>query len=276
MASLRFKQLVRDDSGASRVYRDRTGAVYHSVTSILSATSDQSGLEQWAAGLERIYGVGAADQDRRVAAERGTQAHSQAEYILKTANKLARNAANPAGSYRLGPDGLYRVPTKLFSWGMSKAAANVPPVSLSAKGYARSLTDWLLEHVTQCFACEFSVHHPAGFAGTSDGLVSVGPTTLEQYGADPAYAGKPFIADWKTSAKRKSPQGLENYRLQAGAYSLGLRHLTGIQAAGAFIVVARRVGKADVTFMSARELADAERSYLARVEYFFAQLEQAA
>lgn len=273
---MRSWSLIRDDSGPSRVYRDRAGTVYHSVTSILSATQDSSGLEHWASGLERMYGPGAAEQERRVAAERGTQTHSAAEYLLKTANKLARYAANPAGSYRLGPDGLYRVPTKLFSWGMSKAAAKVPPVSLSAKGYARSLTEWLLEHVTQCFACEFSVHHPAGFAGTSDGLISVGRETLEQYGGDPALAGTPVLADWKTSAKRKSPQGLENYRLQAGAYSLGLRHLTGIQAAGAFIVVARRVGKADVTFMSARELADAERSYLARVEYFFAQLEQQA
>ena len=269
---MRFKQLVRDDSGPSRVYRDKSGGLYHSVTSILSATSDQSGLEQWAQGLERIYGVGAADQDRRVAAQRGTQAHNQAEYLLKTANQLGRRAANRAGTYRRHPDGLYRMPGPLYQWAMKRVEPRLPPVSLSAKGYARSLTEWVLEHVTQCFACEFSVHHPAGFAGTSDGLISVGSETLRRYSADPADAGKPFIADWKTTAKRKSPQGLENYRLQAGAYSLGLKYLTGIEPAGAFIVVARRVGKADVTFMPQDELVQAEDHYLARVQQFYTAL----
>lgn len=276
LAALGRKQLVRDDSGPSRVYRDKAGTIYHSVTSILSATSDMSGLEHWAKGLERIYGAGAADQDRRVAAFRGTQAHNQAEYLLKTANQLGRRAANRAGTYRRHPDGLYRIPGPLYKWALERVAPKVPPVSLSAKGYARSLTDWVLEHVTQCFACEFSVHHPAGFAGTSDGLVSVGRSTLELHNADPALAGAPFIADWKTSAKRKSPQGLENYRLQAGAYSLGLQHLTGIRPAGAFIVVARRVGGADVTFMSQDELVAAEDGYLARCRMFYEALEQQA
>jgi hypothetical protein len=274
LSALRHWNLTRDDTGASRVYRDRAGTVYHSVTSILSATSDTTGLEQWAAGMDRIYGAGAAEQERDTAAKRGTQTHSQAEYLLKTASKLARNTANRTGTYRVGPDGLYRLPSPVYTWALAKAAERLPPVSWSAKGYARSLTGWITQNITQCFACEFSIHHPAGFAGTADGLVSVGPEALLRHGLDPALAGAPFIADWKTSARRKSAAGLENYRLQAGAYSLGLQHLTGIRPAGAFIVLARRVGPPDIQCLNQDELVLAEDGYLARVQQFYSQLER--
>jgi hypothetical protein len=269
LAALRRSALVRDDSGPSRVYRDKAGNVYHSVTSILSATADKSGLDNWIAFTDRIYGPGAAIQDRNVAATRGTQAHNQAEFLLKLANKLARAAANKNGGLTWDDSGLARIPTPVFRWGLGKAAAKMPPVSWSASGYARGLTAWILENVVQCHACEFSTHHPAGFAGTADGLISVSPETLERHGADPSLAGAPFIADWKTSASKRSPAMMADYCLQAGAYALGLEHLTGIQPAGAFIVVARRIGPPNVTFLSARELADAKTGYLERVSLFY-------
>jgi hypothetical protein len=251
------------------VYRDKGGNVYHSVTSILSATADKSGLDNWIAFTDRIYGPGAAIQDRNVAATRGTQAHNQAEFLLKLANKLARAAANKNNSLTWDECGLARIPTPVFRWGLSKAAAKMPPVTWSASGYARSLTAWIVENVVQCHACEFSTHHPAGFAGTADGLISVSPETLERHGADPALAGAPLIADWKTSASKRSPAMMHDYTLQCGAYALGLEHLTGIRPAGAFIVVARRIGEPNVTFLSARELADAKVGYLERVQQFY-------
>jgi hypothetical protein len=254
------------------VYRDKVGNVYHSVTSILSATADKSGLDNWIAFTDRIYGPGAATQDRNVAATRGTQAHNQAEFLLKLANKLARAAANKNGSLTWDDSGLARIPTPVFRWGLGKAAAKLPPVTWSASGYARGLTAWIVENVTQCHACEFSTHHPAGFAGTADGLISVSPKTLERHGADPALAGAPFIADWKTSASKRSPAMMADYKLQCGAYALGLEYLTGIKPAGAFIVVARRIGPPNVTFMSQDELVRAQDGYLLRCSLFYEQL----
>jgi hypothetical protein len=257
------------------VYRDKAGTIYHSVTSILSATADKSGLDNWIAFTDRIYGPGAANQDRTVAATRGTQAHNQAEFLLKLANKLARSTANKNGSLTWDDSGLARIPTPVFRWGLSKAAAKLPQVSWSAAGYARSLTAWIVSNVVQCHACEFSIHHPAGFAGTADGLISVSPETLERHGADPALAGAPFIADWKTSASKRSPAMMQDYRLQCGAYSLGLEHLTPIRPAGAFIVVARRVGPPDVTFMSQDALIQAQDGYLERVKTFYTAIQEA-
>ncbi|MFZ9959431.1 MAG: hypothetical protein ACO3GP_03480 [Candidatus Limnocylindrus sp.] len=269
LAALRRSALVRDDSGPQRVYRDPAGNVYFSVTSILGATADKSGLEGWAKRQEFLYGPGAAEQDRTVAATRGTQAHSQAEYMLKTANKVARSVANKRGSLRTDPHGLPHIPTPIFRWALAQALPSVPAVSLSAKGFARSLTTWIASNVTQCHACEFSIHHPAGFAGTADGLISVDKHTLAEFDADPALAGSPFIADWKTSNTKRSPEMMADYCLQAGAYSLGLEHLTGIQPAGAFIVVARRIGEPNVTFINRDQLVRAQDGYLERCRIFY-------
>ena len=273
LAGLRRSALVRDDTGPSRIYRDGAGNIYNSVTSILSATADKSGLEGWARRQDHIYGPGAAIQDRNVAATRGNQAHSQAEFLLKLANKLARSTANKKGSLRIDPHGLPHIPTSIFRWAIAQALPAVPPVSLSAKGFARGLTTWIGANVNQCHACEFSIYHPAGFAGTADALLSVTPETLEHHGADPGLVGSPFIFDWKTSNTKRSPEMMADYCLQAGAYSLGLEHLTGIQAAGAFIVVARRIGEPNVTYINRAKLDKAQAGYLERVSLFYSAIQ---
>jgi hypothetical protein len=275
IAALRRSTLVRDDSGPQRIYRDAAGNVYYSVTTILSATADKSGLEGWARRQDAIYGPGAAAQDRTTAATRGTQAHNQAEYLLKTTNKVARSVANKRNAIRLDPHGLPHIPTPVFRWAMGRTLPQVPPVSLSAKGYGRSLTTWIASNVTQCHACEFSIHHPAGFAGTADCLASVAAETLETHGATPSLTGAPMVLDWKTSANRRSPEMLADYTLQLGAYSLGLEHLTNIEAAGAFIVVARRVGAPDVTFIDRDSLVRAQDGYLARCRTFYEAIQGA-
>lgn len=268
LASLQRWSLERDDSGPLRIYRCPKGTVYHSVTSILKATSDSTALERW----ESWLGAEAAATARRVAATRGTQAHNQTEYLLKTARRLAYRAAAKRHSITSYPNGLERIPTSLTRWALTQVLPSVPRVSWSASGYARSLSTWVAANISAIHAVEFSVYHPAGFAGTSDGLVCFSPSALEQHGLDPALTTEPFIADWKTSASRRTGAALTDYRLQAGAYSLGLEHLTGIRCAGAAIVVARRVGPPDITFLDPTALAIAQDRFLDRCTAFHAAL----
>lgn len=250
--------MVRDDTGPSRIYRDAKGVVYHSVTSILSATSDTTGLEHWAAGMERAYGPGAAEQERRVAAERGTQAHNSAEYLLKTAQRLARNTANKRGAIQWDAQGLAHIPSPLVRWSLAKASSHIPPVGWSASGYARSLTGWIVEHVTGIYASEFSIHHPAGFAGTADALIKVD-------GVDGL-----VLCDFKTTVKSKKLDASHSYVHQLGAYSLGLEHLTGVRCAGGLVVLARRCGPPQTHYINQDELVLAQDAYLARVSQFYA------
>jgi len=262
LAALRRSKLVRDDSGPTRVYRDPAGNVYNSVTTILGATADKTNLEGWAARQDRIYGPGAADKDRNTAATRGSQAHSQAEYLLKTTNKVARATANRRGVLRIDAHGLPHIPTPIYRWAMDRCRHNLPPVSLSAKGYARGLIEWIAANVTQCHACEFSIHHPAGFAGTADALLTVAQSP------EIDLTGAPLVVDFKTSANKRGPAMLADYTLQLGAYSLGLEHLTGLRPLGALIVVARRVGPPDITFISRSSLTIAEAGFLDRLDAF--------
>jgi hypothetical protein len=265
LAGLRRWKLERDDSGPHRVYRDAQGNVYTSVTHILKETSDKTGLERWVARL----GEAEATSQRNVAATRGNMAHNQAEYLLKTAQQLARNTANKRNAIHWDEHGLARIPAPITQWALKKVRPNVPPVGFSAKGYARGLSDWITENVTEIFASEFSIHHPAGFAGTADALLGLKNNAI-------------VVADWKTSVGRKTStgeDGLErlppghSYIDQCGAYSLGLKHLTGLQPTGAAIVLARRCGKPNVHYMTQDELVQAEDSFLARVVQYFQNLE---
>lgn len=266
LASLRKWRLEQDNSGPFRVYRDINGNIYHSVTHILKETSDKTGLERWVARL----GEAEASQQRNVAATRGNMAHSQAEYLLKTSMQLARSTANKRNSIRWDDQGLARIPTPITQWALKRVRPNVPRVGWSASGYARSLSDWITENVTEIFASEFSIHHPAGFAGTCDALIGLKNNEL-------------VLADWKTSVGRKTaihdgqerlPNG-HSYIDQCGAYSLGLRHLTGLQPTGAAIVLARRCGQPNIHYMTRDELEQAEKAFMARVELYFDNLQKA-
>jgi hypothetical protein len=265
LAGLRRWRLVQDNSGPFRVYRDSKGEIYHSVTHVLSETSDKSGLVRWEARL----GPTEAAQQRNVAATRGNQAHSQAEYFLKTSMQLARSAANRRNAIKFDDQGLARIPTPITKWAMDRVYPKLPKVGWSASGYARGLNEWIKENVTEIFASEFSIHHPAGFAGTCDALIGLKNNTL-------------CLADWKTSVGKKTDENdrlpsSHSYLAQAGAYSLGLKHMCpSLKPTGAAIVLARRCGTPNVHYMTQDELIQAEDNFLARVVTYFENLELTA
>ena len=287
LAGLRKWQLERDDTSdpGGRLYWDESGRKYFSVTRILAETSPQEQRQ----ALERWLAKPGAEQERSMAANRGSQAHAHLEYCVKTGARLARASANKRGCWKQCSDGLERCPAAITKWALHKAVENAPSASWSSSGYARGLRSWALERVTQVHACEFSVFaslrprtdgtyeplSPAqaresalagdrvlSFAGSCDGLFDVDKQLC--------------LVDWKTTGASRHQSGamkearLLNYRDQLGGYSLGLRHLTGIEAPGAAIVVGRRTGAPEVTFLGAAELKEAEKRFLERVERFMA------
>ena len=253
-------QLERDDESdpGGRIYRDANGEIYHSVTRILSATSNNKEiLSNW---IKRV-GEDVAAVERDTAAERGTRTHNSAEYVLRTAKKLAEATSEKKKTTYMSREGMHCAPAQLTRWAIKHTLPSAPKVGLSASGYRRSLLAWIEENVTAIHGIEFSIHHPAGFAGTADFLGYVN--------------GKgPFICDWKTSQNKRSEEMLTDYTDQLGAYSLGLKHLTGIRAKGAVIVVARRAGPAQVRELTELELRGAESRYLERCEAYFDALHE--
>jgi len=262
LAGLRQKYLERDDESdpGGRIYRDKcTGEIFHSCTRILSATMPETQKK----ALERWQQQPGAIQTRDQAAYRGTATHDHAEYILKTAQRLARSAANKRNVWKVGEDGLYRAPKAITKWALEKAIQGAPSVAWSASGYARGLRGWILDHVTAIHSVEFFGHHPAGFAGACDALIDVD--------------GVLSITDWKTTGKSihaSNESQLSQYRDQAGAYALMLKHLTGIQAAGGAVVVARRSGSPTVELLDLEQLQSASERFLGRCERYFDALHE--
>ena len=255
LSELNTRRLERDDESdpGGRIYRDASGGIYHSVTRILKETSDsKAALEAWVARL----GEELATVERNTAAERGTRTHNSAEYVLRTAKRMAETTAKKRGSWYTKPDGLSRAPAPLTTWAIKQVTPSAPKPGLSAAGYWRGLSGWIAANVTAIHAIEFSVHHPAGFAGTCDALLDV--------------RGKgPMIVDWKTSFNKRSEELLTDYMCQLGAYSLGLRHMTGLQAKGGYVVVARRIGPPNIRELTALELRGAEAQYLDRCASYY-------
>ncbi len=251
LVKLRKSSLVQDNSGPHRVYRDSEGNIYHSVTHVIKETAPPQQKE----ALERWMQRPSSGEDRNMAATRGTLAHSHAECVLKTAVKLARQTANKRNCWKTSPDGLERCPGSITRWGIERAIQGAPKVPWSAAGYARGLRRYIADNVTAIHAIEFSIHHPLGHAGTCDALVDLN--------------GKgPFIVDWKTSVKERSEEMCTNYIDQLGAYSLGLRHLTGIEPVGGVIVIARRTGEPQLRTLSQLELRGAEMRFSERVQAY--------
>ncbi len=261
LAALRHKTLERDDISdpGGRIYKNReTGEIYFSVTRILSATSDEQSKKR----LENWLSRPGSAESRDMAAKRGTAAHWSAEKMLKLSQRLARSAANKRNCYKLGEDGLYRAPKAVVKWSLEKAIQSAPPVPWSASGFARGLRGWVLDHCTAVHAVEFSGYHPGGFAGSCDCLVDIGGTG-------------PVIVDFKTTGKSlhaDMEMSLINYRDQCGAYSLMLKHLTGIEPTAGAIVTARRSGEPVTTMLNGEELTAAENRFLERCERFFDEL----
>ena len=257
LAALQRRTLRRDDETDpnGRLYWDDQGNKYFSVTRILGATAPDHQKQ----ALERWLARPGSEQDRETAATRGTLSHNHAEYILKTGAQLARKAANKRNVWKTHSDGLERCPGSITAWGLERAIQGAPRVPWSAAGYARGLRSWIGKNVTAIHSVEFSIHHPAGFAGTCDALLDI--------------QGKgPFVVDWKTSQRERSEEMLTNYIDQLGAYSLGLMSLTGIRAAGALVVVARRTGAPQIRELSELELRGAESRFLERCETYFSAI----
>ena len=274
LAKLRHWNLRRDDESdeGGRLYWDEEGNKYFSVTRILGATSPEHQKQRLQSWLERP----GSEMERNMAAQRGTDAHNHCEYILKTTAKLARQVANKRNSYRTGSDGLERPPTAITRWALNKAVENAPKASWSSSGYARGLRNWIVENTTCIHATEFSISHPAGFAGSCDALLDIAISDGSSHKKQPVLT----CCDWKTSkasihqSEEQKLERLHNYRHQLGAYSLGLRHGTGLEVPQAAIVLARRTGAPEVTLMGSEELREAEEAFLERVERFHAACAQ--
>ena len=98
-----------------------------------------------------------------MAAARGTAAHNSAEYVLKTAQRLARATAQKrnSGAFQKMAFIEHQKQSQNGRW---KKPFKGPRVAWSASVLLRA-PRLDLDHVTAIHSVEFIAFHPAGFAG---------------------------------------------------------------------------------------------------------------
>lgn len=257
-------QLVQDNSGCFRVYRDKYGRVLHSVTSILSATRDMSGIIAWRAW----QGEQRADQILALASARGTNSHDRAEYLLKTAKKVAYHAAKKRNSLRYHETGLLEVPSAITRWALAEVYESMPAGKIYSNSFAEPLCRWIVANVTQIYSIEYRVRYifegPSrfvrdqafdGFAGMSDGLLGIN-------------GSGPVIVDWKTSNSRPDVDKVREWHTQLGGYRLGLLRDVPVEPEGGIVVCARRLAPVEVVEIDRPQLQASSQDFLDRCDVY--------
>lgn len=189
----------KDGTGRYYVIDEKTGLAYPSVTTIISETSDKSGLKNW------VNRVGEAEAERvsRFSANRGTFMHSLHENYL---------------DYR-------------FIKGEDGALQKAMKASLEQN---RELTKEEIECGKDLF---MQFHSNSDFYDRIDEVMFQEVPLYSNKGG--GYAGRmdlsiwgkgriPKIIDFKTSRKPKKEEWIDGYKMQVAAYSVALYERYGV------------------------------------------------
>lgn len=154
--------------------------------------------------------------------------------------------------------------TRIEHWiqGAAPLGFGVPIADLLYGEYFRNIEPWLEAHFLEALAIERPTWHSAGFSGTFD---CVG---YAAYGDTP---GALTLLDWKTAARERSGDLLEDYRCQLGAYKASIAFSYGVTVERALLVIARpHTHGPDVYELGASELAFYEAEFFHRLGRYYA------
>jgi len=153
--------------------------------------------------------------------------------------------------------------TRIEHWiqGAAPLGFGVPVADLLYGEYFRNMEPWLEAHFVEALAIERPTWHSAGFSGTFD---CVG---YAAYGDTPSAL---TLLDWKTAARERSGDLLEDYRCQLGAYKAAIAFSYGVTVERALLVIARpHTHGPDVYELGCAELTHYEREFFHRLERYY-------
>ncbi len=219
------EEINRVQVNGKRWYEVKQGkkiiGVYPSVTSVLSATTDKSALENWA---ERI-GQDAADKIGKDSTDRGTVMHRLCELYLN----LPVDMNSKERFYETLE--LARADSEITQF---DARASIMGGILFNNFYSTGCFDRITKVVSQ----EQFLYSSAGggYAGTVDNFSLMD---------DGAYK----VIDFKTAKKAKNEAWIENYKMQTAAYCIAIWERQGIKPDGAEIWISNEVDRHPQCFM---------------------------
>ena len=174
-----------------RYYNIGEGIKYPSVTTILGAMTDKSGIDKW----RKRVGEEKADAISRFSANRGTVMHQLCEYFLGSDKETQRERLIDAQT---------QIGTFVIDNGYTEEETNI-----GRKLFFNFYNSKCFDRIANVVSIEDTLFSPlmGGYAGRVDIIYE-------------NEKGHLVILDFKSSKKPKREDWIENYKMQIAAYSL--------------------------------------------------------
>lgn len=226
-----------------RYYDVGVDKLFPSVTTILGAMTDKSGLDQWRSRV----GHEKADQISRQAANRGTVMHQLIEYYLLSNEQTAKAKLREAQE---------RITAFAGEQGFS-----TEEVQIGRKLFYNFYNSGSFEQIAEVVSIEETLYcyREGGYAGRVDTIYRK-PT------------GELIISDYKTSKGPKKLEWIDNYLMQVSAYFVAYWEMTGERPAGCEIWISNEQDQEPQIFsMTMEEIKVNAAKFLGLVKAFHAQ-----
>jgi CRISPR/Cas system-associated exonuclease Cas4 (RecB family) len=186
-----------------RYYNLGKGIKYPSVTTILGAMTDKSGIDKW----RKRVGDKEADRISKFSANRGTVMHQFCEYFLGSEKETVRERLMEAQTL-IGPF--------VKENGFTEEETNI-----GRKLFFNFYNNECFDRIAKVISIEDTLHSPqmGGYAGRVDIIYENKKAHL-------------VVLDFKSSKKPKREGWIENYKMQIAAYSLAYWEMNGVKPEG--------------------------------------------
>jgi len=223
-----------------RYYNVEEGTQYPSVTTILGAFADQSGLDKW----RKRVGEAEANRISKFSANRGTVMHQLCEYYILSEKPTPKEKREEA---------LEKIVSFVEEESFTEDETRVGK-SLFLNFYNCGLFD-RIHSVISVEEMLYS-HQMGGYAGRVDNI----------YGDA---EGRPVILDFKSANKPKKRDWIDNYYEQISAYYLAYWEMHGVKPKGGEIWISNEYdGVPQIFEVTVNDIKNYGKLFLSKVKRF--------
>jgi genome maintenance exonuclease 1 len=223
-----------------RYYNIGEGIKYPSVTTILGAMTDKSGIDKW----RKRVGEEKADAISKFSANRGTVMHQLCEYFLGSDKETQRDRLMDAQT---------QIGTFVIDNGYTEEETTI-----GRKLFFNFYNSKCFDRIANVVSIEDTLFSPlmGGYAGRVDIIYE-------------NEKGHLVILDFKSSKKPKKEEWIENYKMQIAAYSLAYWEMNGRKPKGGEIWISNEAdGFPQVFEMSFDDITKYGKMFLELVKEF--------
>ena len=223
-----------------RYYNIGEGIKYPSVTTILGAMTDKSGIDKW----RKRVGEEKADAISKFSANRGTVMHQLCEYFLGSDKETQRDRLMDAQT---------QIGTFVIDNGYTEEETTI-----GRKLFFNFYNSKCFDRIANVVSIEDTLFSPlmGGYAGRVDIIYE-------------NEKGHIVILDFKSSKKPKKEEWIENYKMQIAAYSLAYWEMNGRKPKGGEIWISNEAdGFPQVFEMSFDDITKYGKMFLELVKEF--------